>query len=86
MRKVRLDLESLAVETFSTTGKTGSKGTVLGHDSLGSFSGCPSATCPEPTDGCDDPVLTGFDVNSLSGCAHCVCPLLLSPAGQTSRC
>jgi hypothetical protein len=57
MNKIRLDLDTLAVETFATTTDEGRKrGTVRGHDSAGSGVGCASLGC-----------------TSVSGLEQCVC-------------
>lgn len=57
MAKIRLDLEQLAVESFTTTqGERAERGTVRGHDSDPSGIGCGSF-------GCD----------SISGLERCIC-------------
>ena len=74
MRKLRLDPENIVVEGFVTTANLGERGTVRGHDS-DSLSDCPSANCPEWTNGCDGTVvMTGFDIMSATGCNNCMCP------------
>ncbi len=57
MKKLRLDVETLAVQTFDTVTKAGKgKGTVRGHDPSNQFTFCftqqgttcePAYTCPE---------------------------------------
>jgi hypothetical protein len=45
MRKLKLDVESLAVQTFETASDAGSRGTVQAHDSVGTTGGpwfCPA--------------------------------------------
>ena len=52
MRKLRLDLESLAVQTFETTKNEESRGTIQANDSGTTFGICPNdcgntdRTCP----------------------------------------
>jgi hypothetical protein len=66
MKKIRLDLEALAVETFATTKDGGNKwGTVRGH---GSGIGC--ATNTEPYD------------PSVSADGNCVCEQQIFTGGQ----
>ncbi|HEX6039479.1 hypothetical protein [Longimicrobium sp.] len=50
MKKLALDLDSLAVESFQTDAATDGRGTVQGHDAtrLADTCGC----SPRPTDGC----------------------------------
>ena len=61
MRKIRLDVDRLAVETFDTAGEKGRRpGTVRAHDAswpdcVSSPSGCP--TCEQ---GCHQDTLTCF--------------------------
>jgi hypothetical protein len=46
MRKLKLDVESLAVQTFETASDAGSRGTVKAHDSWATTGGpglCPAA-------------------------------------------
>ena len=70
MRKIRLDVEALEVETFTTTGAAAGSGTVQGHDS-GATNGqlCSGACSPGGSggDGCFDPA-------SISGWDGCICP------------
>ncbi|HEU0054102.1 MAG TPA: hypothetical protein VFQ39_13040 [Longimicrobium sp.] len=75
MRKLRLDPENLVVEGFTTSARMAGRGTIRGHDSYPSASTCPSANCPQWTDGCENPgPQTGFDIQSATGCNNCVCP------------
>jgi hypothetical protein len=92
MRKIRLDPEELVVEAFPTTERMHGRGTVRGY--VSELPCDDSAECTQDcgsdgmgcTEACD-PVMSGYDPNSLSGCAAgCYCPLLLGTAGQTSRC
>lgn len=55
MRKLKLDLDSLVVQTFETAEEGGSRGTVKAHDSLATTGGpwhCP-AWCEETYVSCD---------------------------------
>ncbi|HEX2202288.1 MAG TPA: hypothetical protein VHG91_03265 [Longimicrobium sp.] len=63
MRKIRLDIEDLAVESFDTAGQGENAGSVRGHDSYASeYSNC--ATCPE---GCPRDTFTCFASCRYSG-------------------
>jgi len=55
MKKLRLNLDSLRVDSFQTAATTGARGTVEGFaTALRDSCGCPnpSAGCPIPSDGC----------------------------------
>ena len=66
MKKIRLNLDALAVETFATTTDDGrDRGTVRGHDSDGSGIGCISL-------GCD----------SVSGLEQCICEQQIATNNQ----
>ena len=69
MRKIRLDVEALEVETFTTTGAAAGRGTVAGHDSGTNGQLCSGACSPGGSggDNCFDPA-------SLSGWDGCICP------------
>jgi len=70
MKKIRLDMDALAVETFATTKDDGAgRGTVRGHDSAGSGIGCVSM-------GCD----------SASGLEQCICENNFNPETFSSAC
>jgi hypothetical protein len=62
MRKLKLDLDSLVVQTFETAGDAGSRGTVKAHDSLATTYG--PWNCPyycDPSDApCSGPTCDGF--------------------------
>jgi len=77
MRKMRLDPESLVVEAFLTTGQIGGRGTVRGHISEQDSGCCPSVNCELHTQllGCN-PIITGYNIHSNTGCVDCICPLL----------
>src|SRR5262245_11167920 len=70
MRKIRLNLDDLAVESFGTAdGKSTKAGTVRAHDSGTDFDGCASyysncATCQE---GCPQDTLTCFGSCRMTG-------------------
>jgi|GEM_PF-2342032 len=70
MKKIRLDLDRLAVETFATTKDEGADvGTVRGH---GSGIGCASGNCSgNPCSGPNDP--------SISADGGCVCEDMFNP-------
>ena len=75
MRKLRLDLNQLAVESFSPEAHDVTlRGTVRGASGESCFGGCGTSHCE------DSAVCTGascMDLNSMTGLAgECVCPLL----------
>jgi hypothetical protein len=73
MKKVRLDLEQLAVESFATArGRGAEKGTVRGHDSGSEAYSC-WADC---TWGCV----------SHSGYEWCICPILPNTDHHSCSC
>lgn len=57
MRKLSLDLDALAVDSFATAGETGGRGTVRGHDT-GFTEFCNTRSCGVLTHCCqgDEPV------------------------------
>lgn len=57
MKKLRLDLDELAVESFDTRGAEKEKGTVVGEQQCSCGGTCyPQATCPQTCAyTCDDP-------------------------------
>lgn len=81
MRKIRLELESIAVESFHTTLADAASGTAVAHQ----FSGLPETcggtcartcweTCPAS---CDDATC----VTCLSNCQACITPGCPGPSG-----
>ncbi|HEU0055113.1 MAG TPA: hypothetical protein VFQ39_18125 [Longimicrobium sp.] len=83
MRKVKLELDSLAVESFATSGRKEERGTVLGHASFRCDSEivCYSdlVDCPiVDTGSCSGPVGTCVTCGG-AGCSG-------YGGGQTSRC
>ncbi len=71
MKKIRLELDSLTVESFATTKDEGREpGTVRGH---GSGIGCATAYCSgNPCSGPNDP--------SVSADGGCACEDMFNPA------
>ena len=70
MKKIRLELEALSVETFAATTDDGAgRGTVHGRDSAGSGIGCVSL-------GCD----------SASGLEQCICENNFNPSAFSCAC
>ena len=67
MRKIRLDVEALKIDTFTTTGAEAGRGTVAGHDSGGTNGQLCSGAC-SPGSG------STFDPASISGWDMCFCP------------
>ncbi len=64
MRKLRMEIEDLVVESFDTGGAAGRSGTVNGHFEEGEFLADSAATCgcplkPEATRTCPDPTFRG---------------------------
>jgi hypothetical protein len=60
MRKIRLDVEALVVESFGTAGGKGGKGTVLGND-MTYRAGCVASelsNCASCLEGCPQDTLT----------------------------
>ncbi|HYW06426.1 MAG TPA: hypothetical protein VE913_05695, partial [Longimicrobium sp.] len=58
MRKSKLEMQSLEVESFATSSATGRHGTVLGNEMLGGGSSIVPATMPSNVvtcDSCDGP-------------------------------
>jgi hypothetical protein len=69
MKKIRLDLDMLSVETFSTTGAAEARGTVNAHR--------PDYTqgwdC-ESIDFCETPACPGTGTGTGTGVSECSCP------------
>jgi predicted RNA methylase len=82
MRKVKLNLEKLEVDSFATSKREMERGTVIGHLSFR----CDSAiVCP--TDLIDCPVIdTGSCSGVLGTCVTCGGAGCGTGGGQTSRC
>jgi hypothetical protein len=80
MRKMRLDLDGLQVESFATAATAGSRGTVRAHSGLSEYNSC-LATCGDPcqtggashqiTCGVDCTTVTNHDTCENSGYKHC---------------
>jgi hypothetical protein len=49
MKKLKLNLDSLRVDSFETAAPSVARGTVQGHDATRLADSC---SCPYPTDGC----------------------------------
>lgn len=56
MKKLKLDLDALAVASFATGGQAALRGTMRGHDSH--LTGTETYRCPTPT--CPTPAATRF--------------------------
>jgi len=99
MRKLKLRVEELRVESFDTAGARGGRGTVRGAEDTNE-SGCMIAscgvTCPlscEPScpyGGCDDTAPRGCEGTNASGCVilSCgvTCPLSCEPSCPYGGC
>lgn len=76
MKKIRLDLDHLQVESFATTEPEPARGTVAGHASfdLTCLQSC-GATCNGSCyDTCHVPCATGVQCNNQSDYGTCQCP------------
>lgn len=79
MKKIRLRLESLAVESFAANARTGEMGTVRGREATARCGGedtfyvsCNYSACPlDCSDGCDSSLC---GVSNPSACYTCTCP------------
>lgn len=62
MRKLKLDIEAITVESFQTQSKPAMRGTVAGHDTV--ESACPTACWTQCPSGC----LTQCDASDCTAC------------------
>jgi hypothetical protein len=93
MKKIRLDLNMLSVETFSTTGGAGARGTVNGHApeytqgwDCESIDWCDTPACPATAatvecGGCD----TEWDSCNAPSCRATICDTCLTCRGTTCQ-
>jgi hypothetical protein len=85
MKKIRLDLDMLSVETFSTTGsEAGPRGTVKAHDSQ--YGECYSVDCPATaaTDECGG-CNTEWETCHAYSCRVTICDTCLTCRGNTCQ-
>ena len=77
MRKIRLDVEDLVVESFGTVDGNGGKGTVRGHDftQLQGCVGSADSNCATCLEGCPRDTMTCFaSCRMTNGNQACIDP------------
>lgn len=85
MKKIRLDVDMLSVETFSTTGAAGARGTVNAHDSQ--YGECYSVDCPGTGTGeseCSCPSICP-DTCYMYSCGRTMCDSCVTCGGNTCQ-
>jgi hypothetical protein len=71
MKKIRLDLDSLSIESFDTTGAADARGTVAGHATYQAYCSY-GLTCVDSCEGtCDGSCVSECGTCGATGCGSC---------------